>query len=78
MPCVSIGPIVADIRSFWISRVKCVGACLPCRVRHAASKSSVCRLKETMSDTPPVSAVASRKTGNQKIIPSRWFGCGLL
>ena len=78
MPRVSSVPIVSDIRSSWISRVNRVKACLPCRVRHAMSKSRVCCVKGTMSDTPPVSAVASRKLGNQKVIPSRWFRNGLL
>jgi len=46
MPRVSIVPLVSDIRSCWTSRVNRVEACLPCRVRHAVSKSRVCRVKE--------------------------------
>ena len=78
MPRISIVPFVSDIRSCWISCVNRVKACLACRVRHAVSKSRVCHVKGTMSDTLPMPAVASRKLGNQNIMPSRWFRCGLL
>ena len=57
MPRVSIVPLVSDIRSCWTSRVNSVGACLPCRVRHAVSQSRVCRVKEAVSDMSPMSAV---------------------
>ena len=78
MPRVSIGPIVSEIGSCWTSRVNRVKACLPCRVRHAVSESCVCRVKETMSDMPTMSAVKGRKLGNQKILSYGWFKCGLL